>query len=250
MSENDQKSFSADIPEDAIKEALESVDRKAEAPAEEEAVLEVEVESAGEEAGEETGEEAGADAGTDLARELEKARQEAKEAKERMLRVAADADNTRKRAIKERDEAIKFGQEGLMRDLLTALDNLERTLNHIPADAEDQVVSGLRQGLSMVLKQFQDTLARYNLTGFSSMGEMFDPSRHEALSKKETDEVQPGTILEEMHRGYMLHDRLLRAALVIVACAPGECAVDNEAQEAPEGTTDAETSEEHTDEEN
>jgi molecular chaperone GrpE len=247
MSENDQKNFSADIPEDAIQEALESVDRKEEAPAEEETVVEVEVEPAGEEA----------DAGSGLAQELKKARAEAKEAKERMLRVAADADNTRKRAIKERDEAIKFGQEGLMRDLLTALDNLERTLDHIPEDNDDQVVSGLRQGLSMVLKQFQDTLARYNLIGFSSVGEMFDPARHEALSKKETDQSPPGTVLEEMHRGYMLHDRLLRAALVIVACEPGECAVDDEPDEAPEkesndapeGNADAEPTEEQTDEE-
>ena len=247
MSENDQKNFSADIPEDAIQEALESVDRKNEAPAEEETVVEVEVEPAGEEA----------ETGSGLAQELEKARAEAKAAKERMLRVAADADNTRKRAIKERDEAIKFGQEGLMRDLLTALDNLERTLNHIPEDSEDQIVQGLHQGVSMVLKQFQDTLARYNLTGFSSVGEMFDPARHEALSKKETDQSPPGTILEEMHRGYILHDRLLRAALVIVACAPGECAADDkieeapkeESNDAPEGTADAEPTEEQTDEE-
>lgn len=238
MSENDQKNFSADIPEDAIQEALASVDRKSEAPAEEEAVVEVEVESAGEDGGDR------GDAETDLAQALAKAKQEAKAAKERMLRVAADADNTRKRAIKERDEAIRFGQEGLMRDLLTALDNLERTLNHIPEDSADQVAQGLRQGLSMVLKQFQDTLARYNLTGFSSVGEMFDPSRHEALSKKETDEAPPGTVLEEMHRGYMLYDRLLRAALVVVACAPGECA-----EEAPEGTADVESTEEQTDEE-
>jgi molecular chaperone GrpE len=246
MSENDQKGFSADIPEDAIQEALESVAKKDDAPAEEETVVKVEVESAGEEA------EAGDEAESDLAQALEKARAEAEAAKERMLRVAADADNTRKRALKERDEAIKFGQEGLLRDLLTALDNLERTLNHIPKDTEDQVVLGLRQGISMVLKQFQDTLARYELTGFSSVGEMFNPSRHEALSKKETDETPPGTVLEEMHRGYMLHDRLLRAALVIVACEPGGCAEEEPEEapeEAPEGTADAESTEEQTDEE-
>jgi molecular chaperone GrpE len=213
MSENDQKGFSADIPEDAIQEALESVAKKDDAPAEEETVVKVEVESAGEEA------EAGDEAESDLAQALEKAR---------------------------------VGQEGLLRDLLTALDNLERTLNHIPKDTEDQVVLGLRQGISMVLKQFQDTLARYELTGFSSVGEMFNPSRHEALSKKETDETPPGTVLEEMHRGYMLHDRLLRAALVIVACEPGGCAEEEPEEapeEAPEGTADAESTEEQTDEE-
>lgn len=241
MSENDQKSFSADIPEDAIKEALESVDRKAEASAEEETVVEVEVAPDGEEAGE--------DAGTDLARELEKARQEAKEAKERMLRVAADADNTRKRALKERDEAIKFGQEGLLRELLPALDNLERTLAHIPADADDPVILGLKEGLSMILKQFQDSLAKYALIGFSAVGEQFDPNRHEALNKKETDEAPPGTVLEEMHRGYMLHDRLLRAALVTVACQPGQCGADDEAEKAPEEESKEAPSEEQTDEE-
>jgi len=242
MSEKDQKSFSADIPEDAIKEALESVGRKTEAPAEDETVVEVEVEPGGE--------EAGADAGTDLAQALEKARQEAKEAKERMLRVAADADNTRKRALKERDEAIKFGQEGLLRELLPALDNLERTLAHVPADADDPVILSLKEGLSMILKQFQDSLAKYALIGFSAVGEQFDPNRHEALNKKETDEAPPGTVLEEMHRGYMLHDRLLRAALVTVACQPGECGdadgaeaeSDAESKEAPtEEQTDEET---------
>lgn len=246
MSENDQKNFSADIPDDAIQEALESVDRKDAAPAEEETVVEVEVESAGEEAGADQEPEG-------MAQALEKAREEAKAARDRMLRVAADADNTRKRAIRERDEAIKFGQEGLLRELLPALDNLERTLAHIPADTEDAVILGLKEGLSMILKQFQDSLTKYDLTGFSAVGEMFDPNLHEALNKKETDEVPPGTVLEEMHRGYMLHDRLLRAALVTVACQPGECgAADDaeaESEEAPEGTAVAEPAEEQTDEE-
>ena len=106
----------------------------------------------------------------------------------------------------------------------------------------------------MVLKQFQDTLEKHGLTSFSALGESFDPSRHEALGKKETDQAAPGTVLEEMHRGYMLHDRLLRAALVIVACEPGECA---EAEDSPEAADEAadeaeskdEPAEEQTDEE-
>lgn len=236
MSENDQKGFSADIPEDAIQEALDSVDKKDEVSPEEETVVEVEVGAPEEEGTGPSREE--------LIQTVEKLRGEAQAARDRMLRIAADADNTRKRAIKERDEAIKFGQEGLLRDLLTALDNLERTLTHIPPDAEGPVIQGLREGLSMVLKQFQDSLARYDLTGFSAVGEMFDPARHEALSKKETDETPPGTVLEEMHRGYMLHDRLLRASLVIVACEPGECAraeAESKDEPAEEEQTDEET---------
>lgn len=238
MSENDTKGLSVDIPEDAIQEALDSVGKKNQASGDEEAVVEVEVESPGEEGEEPSREE--------LLKEVETHRSEAQAARDRMLRVAADADNTRKRAIKERDEAIKFGQEGLLRELLPALDNLERTLAHIPAEAEDPVILGLKEGLSMILKQFQDSLAKYDLTGFSAVGEMFDPNLHEALNKKETGDTPPGTVLEEMHRGYMLHDRLLRPALVTVACEPGECAKAPQDQDREK----EETAEEQTDEEN
>ncbi len=239
MSENDLKGMSADIPEDAIQDALDSVGKKNGASGEEETLVEVEVGADGEGGDEPTREE--------LLRKIEELRSEAQAARDRMLRVAADADNTRKRAIKERDEAIKFGQEGLLRELLPALDNLERTLAHVPADAEDPVILGLKEGLAMILKQFQDSLAKYELTGFSAVGEMFDPNRHEALNQVETDQAPPGTVLEEMHRGYMLHDRLLRPALVTVAREPGRAS-----QPAAEEPEKEDTSEEQTktDEEN
>lgn len=232
MNENDEKGMSVDIPEDAIQEALESVDKKNEASPDEETVVEVEVEAAGVSAG---------PSREELIETVEKLRGEAKAARDRMLRIAADADNTRKRAIKERNEAIKFGQEGLLRDLLTALDNLERTLAHIPSESEDPIIQGLCEGVGMVLKQFQDTLEKHGLTSFSALGESFDPGRHEALGKKETDQAAPGTVLLEMHRGYMLHDRLLRAALVTIACEPGECAQAESEEESTEEQTDEET---------
>lgn len=250
MSEDDQKEMSVDIPEDAIQEALESVGKKNEASAGEETIVEVEVEAAGEEEEAKTGEPRGPSR-EELSQTVEKLREEAKAARDRMLRIAADADNTRKRALKERNEAIKFGLEGLLRDLLTALDNLERTLAHIPSDAEDPVIQGLKEGVGMVLKQFQDTLEKHGLTGFSALGESFDPSRHEALGKKETDQAAPGTVLEEMHRGYLLHDRLLRAALVTVACEPGECAepAADASKDKDEADSEEESTEEQTDEE-
>jgi len=243
MSESDEKGLSVDIPENAIQEALESVGKKEEPSGDEETLVAVEVEAAGEEEEAKTGEPRGPSR-EDLIQTVEKLRGEAKAARDRMLRIAADADNTRKRAIKERDEAIKFGQEGLLRDLLTALDNLERTLAHIPSKSEDSVIQGLKEGVGMVLKQFQDTLERHCLTSFSALGESFDPSRHEALGEKETDQAAPGTVLEELHRGYMLHDRLLRAALVTVACEPGANASQDEAngeKESTEEQTDEET---------
>lgn len=230
MSENDPKGMSADIPADAVQEALASVGKKNQTTEDEETVVEVEVESPEEVREGPTREE--------LIGTIEKLRGEAQAARDRMLRIAADADNTRKRAIKERDEAIKFGQEDLLRELLPALDNLERTLAHIPSDTEDPVILGLKEGLAMILKQFQDSLAKYDLTGFSAVGEVFDPARHEALNKMETDQAPPGTVLEEMHRGYMLHDRLLRPALVTVACPFGECSKSpkNQDQEKEETT--------------
>ena len=240
MSENDQKEMSVDIPEDAIQEALESVGKKNETSAGEETVVEVEVEAVGEEEEAQTEEPRGPSR-EELIQTVEKLRGEAKAARDRMLRIAADADNTRTRAIKERDEAIKFGQEGLLRDLLTALDNLERTLAHIPSESEDPVIQGLCEGVGMVLKQFQDTLEKHGLTSFSALGESFDPSRHEALGKKETDQAAPGTVLEEMNRGYMLTNRLLRAALVTVACEPGESTQAEEEEESTEEQTDEET---------
>jgi molecular chaperone GrpE len=240
MSENDEKGFSVDIPEDAIQEALESVGKRDRPAPDEETVVAVEVEASPEEE-EANGQKGPGPTREELIETVEKLRSEAKAARDRMLRIAADADNTRKRAIKERNEAIKFGQEGLLRDLLPALDNLERTLAHIPPDPGDPVVQGLKEGLGMILKQFQDTLAKHDLTGFSSMGEMFDPTRHEALNKKETDEAEPGTVLEELHRGYLLHDRLLRAALVTVACQPGECAKTEGQEEPAKEQTDEET---------
>ncbi len=255
MSENDQndqkgqKGMSVDIPKDAIQEALESVGNKDRPSGDyEETAVEVEVETSREEDEAQTGVSAGPSR-KELIDTVEKLRGEAKAARDRMLRIAADADNTRKRAIKERNETIKFGQEGLLRDLLTALDNLERTRAHIPSDAEDPVIQGLKEGVGLVQKQFQDILEKHGLTGFSALGESFNPSRHEALGQQETDRAAPGTVLEEMHRGYMLHDRLLRAALVTVACEPGECAETGADASKAADESEAATTKEQTDEE-
>jgi molecular chaperone GrpE len=137
-----------------------------------------------------------------------------------MLRVAADADNLRKRALKERDEAIKFSQEGLFRDVLPVLDNLERTLAHIPKESTDPALKTLTEGVGMVLRQLTDVLAKHNLRGFSALGEPFDPNRHEAISQMPSADHPPGTVMTMLHRGYTLHERLLRPALVVVAQAP------------------------------
>ncbi|MBW2702444.1 MAG: nucleotide exchange factor GrpE [Deltaproteobacteria bacterium] len=215
MTKDQSKGYQVEIPDDVLDEALEVVQKpKSKASQDTEVVVEIEDEDGIEI------ETAPAAAPAELMAELKEAKEAAKAAKDRMLRVAADADNVRKRAIKEKQDAIKFGMESVMRDLLPIVDNLERTIKHIPKDVEDPTFKTLAEGVRMILLQFTETLRRHNVSAFDSIGQGFDPAMHEALSSKPTAEADPGTVLSEMHRGYVLNDRLLRPALVEVACTP------------------------------
>jgi molecular chaperone GrpE len=133
-----------------------------------------------------------------------------KDTHERLLRSAAEFENFKKRAIKEKEDQQKFGSEKLLKDFLPVMDNLERALDH--AEQHDQMVEGVR----LVQKLFATTLAKYGVVGFSAVGKPFDPAFHEALMQQESDEP-PGTVVSEMARGYKLNDRLARPAAVVVA---------------------------------
>lgn len=153
------------------------------------------------------------------------------ETHERYVRVSADFDNFRKRAARERDETIKIGNERLLKDLLPVIDNLERAL--ASGGGESQA---LLAGVKMVLKQFQDTLARHGVTVFSAVGEPFDPARHEALMQQETTEVPPGIVVSEHEKGYLLNERLVRPAKVVVAKAPAGAPEPTDTEQADEPT--------------
>jgi molecular chaperone GrpE len=233
MVKEGSKGFQVEIPAEAVTEALKSVEKympsegkAGEAP--EETLLEVEVSPQGEAPGPQPGPEP--------SEELARLRAELAETKDRMLRVAADADNIRKRALRERQEAIKFGLEGILKDLLPLVDNLDRTLEHVPADSADPALVALRQGVAMVRHQLLDTLGGHHATTFETLGQPFDPARHEALSQEASAEAKPGTVLRELHRGFVLHDRLLRPALVVVARAPEDTHAAPPAGQAPEDT--------------
>lgn len=137
-----------------------------------------------------------------------------KELHERLLRLGADYDNFRKRSMRQMEEARRFGAEKVIYDLLAVIDNLERALMHAEGD-ESPMVEGVR----MVTKQFLDVLGMHGVQGFDSLGEVFDPERHEAMGQEPAGDRPPGTVVEEMLKGYFLHDRLLRPAQVIVAAA-------------------------------
>jgi molecular chaperone GrpE len=138
-----------------------------------------------------------------------------KDLHDRLLRLGADYDNFRKRSMRQMDEARRFGAEKVIYDLLAVVDNLERALAHAEGDTSPMV-----EGVRMVTKQFLDVLGMHGVQGFDSMGEVFDPERHEAMGQQPAGDRAPGTVVEEMLRGYFLHDRLLRPAQVLVAAAP------------------------------
>ncbi len=200
-SENEKGGVTADIPDEAVEEALRSVEKHAGEAAErgaaEERAASPEVESLS----------------AQLELSQEKGRetlQRLKEEHERFLRAAADLENYRKRAQKEREEIQKFGIEKLLKDLIPVLDNLERGLKAAPEG--DPLASGVK----LVLRGFEETLGRYGVKAFSALGQPFDPRLHEALLEVPSAEP-PGTIVLEQGRGYFLHERLVRPAMVGVA---------------------------------
>jgi len=149
-----------------------------------------------------------------LHQQLELKEREAKENYDRFLRQTAELENFKKRAAREKAEAIRYANESVIRDLLPVIDNLERAVEHAQEGGNDKP---LVEGVEMVLKSFLDVLARHGVTLISARGQSFDPEKHEAIAQIETDQVEPNTVVEEHHKGYYLLDRLLRPSLVSVA---------------------------------
>ncbi len=142
------------------------------------------------------------------------AQAEAAKYKDMALRAAADFDNYRKRSRREVEDARKAGREELLKDFLPVFDNLERALVSSQRATDVKAVS---DGLSMVLKQFETTLGKNAIIKIPTIGASFDPSVHEAIQQVETDEHPPGTIVAEVQPGYHTTERLIRAAMVVVA---------------------------------
>jgi molecular chaperone GrpE len=134
-----------------------------------------------------------------------------KEEHERHLRAVADLENVRKRAQREREEIQKFGTERLLKDLLPVVDNLDRAL--AAAVQGDPLADGVR----LVRKVLEEALAKHGVEVFSAHGAAFDPRLHEALAHLDAADAAPGSVVAEHGRGFLLHGRLLRPALVAVA---------------------------------
>ncbi len=139
------------------------------------------------------------------------------EVKEKLLWMSADFENYKKRALKDKEEHLKFSQADLLKEILVVADNLERALAALPADDNDKGLLSLKQGVDLTLKQFNSILAKYNVTKIKAKGEKFDPRLHEVMFQEETTQFPDGTVLEELQSGYQLHDRVLRPAMVKIA---------------------------------
>jgi molecular chaperone GrpE len=145
---------------------------------------------------------------------LAQAHEEVARLKDAWLRTAADFDNFRKRTRRELEDARRSGREDLLRVLLPIFDNLERAIQSAQRTSD---VRAMADGLKMVDRQFVDALGREGITRVPTVGHPFDPSLHEAIQQVETSDHPAGTVLAEIQPGYLQGDRLLRAAMVVVA---------------------------------
>jgi molecular chaperone GrpE len=207
--------------EEALREASAAVD---EAETRQEAERAEEAEAAPEEA------EAGAAVG-EAASEEDPAL-ELKQAQERLLRLQADFENFRRRALKERTEAHQYGHQNLVKDLLSTVDNLDRAIDHAQK-SEDGDLDGLLQGVDLVRRDLLTALARNGVASIEAVGKAFDPAHHEAVAQAPDASVAPNTVTEELQKGYLLRDRLLRPSRVIVSREPDE--EGNDAAKTQEG---------------
>lgn len=148
-------------------------------------------------------------------RELE---EQLSDAEERLLRTAADAENFKKRLQREKEEQTRYANESFIRELLPVIDNLERALDHSQVESNQ---GSLFEGLNMTLKGFVDTLARFGCTAVEAVGEPFDPNYHEAVSQEESADYDSNVVVRELQKGYILKDRLLRPAMVVVSKPSG-----------------------------
>ncbi len=135
---------------------------------------------------------------------------------DRMIRLQADFDNFRRRALKEREEAHQYGHENLVKDLLATVDNLDRAIEHARrSDGGD--FESMLQGVELVQRELLGALANHSVSEIEVADAVFDPNVHEAVAQKEDDSVPANTVIEVFQKGYRLRDRLLRPARVVVS---------------------------------
>jgi molecular chaperone GrpE len=148
------------------------------------------------------------------------------------LRERAELENFRKRTQRDKEEFRIFTRKELLLEVLPVLDNLERALDHAGQSGEGQ---GLLEGVTMTVVQFRKVIEDFGARPMTTIGAPFDPNLHQAMGQLETAGQPPGTVVSEYQKGYLLHERLLRPALVVVAKAPAGAAEINQNEQQFEG---------------
>jgi molecular chaperone GrpE len=151
---------------------------------------------------------------------------EAKETYERLLRVSADFENYKKRASREMEEFRKYANQSLLKEMLSVVDNLELAISssNDGENADKNLIEGLNLTLNEILRVFE----KFNVTPIEAQGKTFDPAYHEAVMREETDDYPENTVISEFQKGYLIHDRLLRPAMVVVAVPKTKARKDEE----------------------
>jgi len=150
---------------------------------------------------------------------LAEEKERAARARDDLLRVQAEMQNLRRRTEQDIEKAHKYGQEKFSTELLTVMDNLERALA-AASDYEDETVKAIYEGVDLTLKSFTDCFNRFHIGSVDPMGEPFDPQLHQAVTILENSDVEPNTVIEVMQKGYTLHGRVIRPAMVVVSKEP------------------------------
>ena len=149
---------------------------------------------------------------------LEIKTREAEAQQDRYLRAVAEFDNVRKRTAREREEHTRYANESLLRDILPVLDNLDRALQA----ARSEPVTSLTTGVELIQRELLRVLEKFGVAPFVSVGQPFDPERHEAIARVQRPDLPDMSVAGETARGYLLHGRVLRPAMVTVAVAPDD----------------------------
>jgi len=151
----------------------------------------------------------------ELEEKLAEAQAQAKDYHDRMLRMAAELENVRKRASREMEDVRKYATENLIGQLLTVVDNLERAI--ASASPENQNDKCVVDGVALTLAEITKILEKHHVKPIEAMGEPFDPAFHQAMSQEERSDHPSNTVVQEFQKGYLMHDRLLRPAMVVVS---------------------------------
>lgn len=166
-----------------------------------------------------------------LEEKVAQAEEASRQSHDRLLRATAEFENYKKRSSREATEFRKFANEALIKNLLPVIDNLERAVESSGNDANAN--KGIVEGVEMTLREIFKVLENFNLKPLESQGKPFDPNFHQAVMQEETEEHPENTVLKEMQKGYILHDRLIRPAMVVVSKAKPKTDSDQNQVEEP-----------------